>query len=394
LDSAALPMLLFPRSKKFLATSGVGFILILSFIQILASFNSDWRTKPLFHAPHDAATATTTAAAAVADSVKFHMIVTKPNFSVLNLRAIESIFHFHPSAHLCIHTNVNAGFLRENSQLPKPIMRLQRQGYHIETRTYAVLDIVNEIVALKSSTGDDVAINVEAAQSWLARLYQHEKGRHWYSHETDFVRLFLIYVYGGIYMDTDVILVRPLVTTDNGGLSVDSLVAKDHFAEKINCAVLKFLQPRNSFIAHSLNEYFMTYNGSDWDYNGPQLLYRVIQAHPELECPEVGNYSSVYPLAADTNGTAAASCAVNCLSPLSFQPVPWHQWKDYCFAKGSDKIEVGRDLLDNALVHAVHLNNQLTGARIKKRKYMPNSICDLVLKRHRIFRPFWLFWQG
>jgi Glycosyltransferase sugar-binding region containing DXD motif/Alpha 1,4-glycosyltransferase conserved region len=367
-------MLLLPRSRKFLAISGMGFMLMLSFIRIL---------KPLLDASN------VHAAAPVADSVKFHMIVTKPNFSVLNLRAIESIFHFHPSAHLCIHSNVHAGFLRKNSQLPKPIMVLQKQGYHIETRMYTIPDIVSEIVALNSSTGNDVSINVEAAHRWLTRLNQHEKGRFWYSHETDFVRLFLIYFYGGIYMDTDVILVQPLLTTHNGGLAVDSVIAKDHMAGKYNCALLKFLQPRSSFIAHALNEYFMTYNGTDWDYNGPQLLSRIVRAHPELECPEIGNYSSVYPPAADTSGTAAASCAVNCLSPVSFQPVPWNQWKDYCFVKGSDKIEVGRDLLDNAQVYAVHLNNQLTGSRIKKREYMPNSICDLVLNRFRVGRSWY-----
>jgi hypothetical protein len=317
------------------------------------------------------------------DPIKFHIVVTKPNFSTLNLRAIESVFFFHPHAQLYIHSNVKAGFLRNNSLLPEPILALQKRGYHIETTSYTIPDIVHEIVALNSTT-NDVPIDVEAAHSWLDRLPQHEKGRFWYSHETDFVRLFLMYVYGGIYMDTDVVLVRPLVATDKGGLAVDSAIAKDHEAGKYNCALLKFLQPRNTFIAHSLNEYFKTYNGGNWDYNGPQLLHRVVKAHPELECPEVSNYSSVNSLTADTREATAPSCAVNCLSTLSFQPVPWKQWNDYCFVNGSDKIEMGRDLLDNDQVHVVHMNNQYTGARIETREYMPNSICDLVLNRFRV----------
>jgi Glycosyltransferase sugar-binding region containing DXD motif len=184
------------------------------------------------------------------DPIKFHIVVTKPNFSTLNLRAIESVFFFHPHAQLYIHSNVKAGFLRNNSLLPEPVLALQERGYHIETTSYTIPDIVHKIVALNSTT-IDVPIDVGAAHSWLDRLPQHEKGRFWYSHETDFVRLFLMYVYGGIYMDTDVVLVRPLVVTDKGGLAVDSAIAKDHEAGKYNCALLKFLQPRNTFIAHS-----------------------------------------------------------------------------------------------------------------------------------------------
>lgn len=36
----------------------------------------------------------------------------------------------------------------------------------------------------------------------------HAKGQHWYSHETDLIRMLILYMWGSVYMDTDVITVR------------------------------------------------------------------------------------------------------------------------------------------------------------------------------------------
>lgn len=308
----------------------------------------------------------------------FHIIVTKPNFSTLNLRSIESIFYFHPEARLRIHSNVKAGFLVNNTELPPQLLMLRERGYHIEASTFTIPDIVREIATLNTTGNPQVTIDAAAGREWLSQLQNHESGEFWYSHQTDLVRLYLVYAFGGIYVDTDVILVRPLVPVAgrDDGLAVDSAIAKDHNDGNYNCAVLKFMQKGNPFIAHALNEYFRAYNASIWDHNGPLLLFRVLDGHPELECSGT-----------DVRLFGDAQCQVNLLPPLAFQPVPWRDWDDYCFSaekNSSHKVEMGRQLLDNPQVFTIHMNNKFTGERVQSHEYQPNSLCDHVLQRFKV----------
>ena len=48
------------------------------------------------------------------------------------------------------------------------------------------------------------------AEPWLREISAHESGPYYYSHVTDVLRLALLFRDGGVYLDTDVVLARPL----------------------------------------------------------------------------------------------------------------------------------------------------------------------------------------
>ena len=78
--------------------------------------------------------------------ITFHLAFTAPKFTKLNQRCIESIFYFHPTARLIIHSNMENGIhtiAAEKAQvLLKPIQQLIDLGYHIEIIPYEPLIIL------------------------------------------------------------------------------------------------------------------------------------------------------------------------------------------------------------------------------------------------------------
>jgi hypothetical protein len=83
-----------------------------------------------------------------------------------------------------------------------------------------------------------------------------------------------------MYMDTDVIVIRPLDQLDN----VIGFERPDGPAS----GVLKFAKG-NAFLGDCINEYFATYksNTHSWGYVGPNLLKRIYQGkYPECQLPD------------------------------------------------------------------------------------------------------------
>ena len=338
--------------------------------------------------------------------ITFHLAFTAPKFTKLNQRCIESIFYFHPTARLIIHSNMENGIhtiAAEKAQvLLKPIQQLIDLGYHIEIIPYNAADILNRAMTMPNSI-----VNTTFAKVWMSKIStQYSQEKYWYSNESNLLRLCLLYVDGGIYLDTDVILVRPMVVvddeptsnndnmngnsnnntvTDNHGLDVDNVMARD--GNSFECAVMKFVTPGNLFLGHAINNFIRHYNGVDWGNNGPRVFGRTSKEMPHLLCPEPYNYTTT------TVTTVASPKSTNTINPPlpcsmqplpceSFQPVPWRTWLTYCF--DTKKSPVGRNatmIVSRPNVYAVHMNNHIFGTEIEKHIYVKNSICDIVLTK-------------
>ena len=238
------------------------------------------------------------------DIVTFHLAFTVPKFSILNQRCIESIFYFHPKARVILHSNLENGIHTAEQKVLKPIQELIDRGYHIEITPYTAANILQRAISLPNSI-----VDATLANEWMSLIstkYSQEK--YWFSNESNLLRLCLLYVDGGIYLDTDVILVRPMVTvvepsngnnienrakndvTDNNGLNVDNVMARD--GKSFECAVMKFLHPKNVFLGHAINNFILNYNGTQWGNNGPRVFGRTSKAMPYLLCPEPYNYTT------------------------------------------------------------------------------------------------------
>nr|XP_014339662.1 PREDICTED: lactosylceramide 4-alpha-galactosyltransferase-like [Latimeria chalumnae]XP_014339663.1 PREDICTED: lactosylceramide 4-alpha-galactosyltransferase-like [Latimeria chalumnae] len=85
---------------------------------------------------------------------------------------------------------------------------------------------------------------------------------------SDACRLALLYKYGGIYLDTDIIVLKNLMNLTNA-LGIQS-------SFKLNGAVLAF-EPRHEFLGLCLQNFVEKYHGAVWGHQGPNLLTRVLK---------------------------------------------------------------------------------------------------------------------
>jgi len=84
---------------------------------------------------------------------------------------------------------------------------------------------------------------------------------------TDLLRLVVLYEEGGVYLDTDVLVVRSLAPLGN--------VLGYQDSHHVNGAVLKF-ERRSEYLRACIQEFLATYDPTKWGFNGPGLLTRVL----------------------------------------------------------------------------------------------------------------------
>nr|XP_006014090.1 PREDICTED: lactosylceramide 4-alpha-galactosyltransferase-like [Latimeria chalumnae] len=135
---------------------------------------------------------------------------------------------------------------------------------------------------------------------WYARLNQSQE-RYLFPVLSDACRLALMYKFGGVYLDTDVIVLRNLMNFTNAlGLQSSHLV---------NGAFLAF-QPKDEFMGLCLQDFVDHYQGNVWGHQGPNLLTRVLEWWCGIS-------------------TLASCRGVTVLREEAFYPIPYQNWKVY-----------------------------------------------------------------
>ncbi|XP_055297542.1 lactosylceramide 4-alpha-galactosyltransferase-like [Sitodiplosis mosellana] len=98
---------------------------------------------------------------------------------------------------------------------------------------------------------------------------------HLVEHMSDFLRLLVLYKYGGIYLDTDAIVQKNM-----DGLPANFLGKEAYAGTKINGingAVIGFQdQDGHEILELCLNDLITNFNSTGWNQNGPALLTRVL----------------------------------------------------------------------------------------------------------------------
>ncbi|WCJ26994.1 alpha 1 4-glycosyltransferase family protein [Euphorbia peplus] len=91
---------------------------------------------------------------------------------------------------------------------------------------------------------------------------------------SNLARLALLYKYGGIYIDTDVIILKSFGNLSNviGAQTVDMETGN---WSRLNNAVLIF-EKKHPLIFKFIQEFSLTFNGNKWGHNGPYLVSRVV----------------------------------------------------------------------------------------------------------------------
>ncbi|CAG0899342.1 unnamed protein product [Cyprideis torosa] len=87
------------------------------------------------------------------------------------------------------------------------------------------------------------------------------------NHMSDALRLVLLYQHGGLYLDSDVIVMKSM--------------SEDY--KELNNGVMSF-ERGHQFLKEALEEFATTYNPKNWAFNGPQLLERLIKKRCNWPC--------------------------------------------------------------------------------------------------------------
>ena len=286
---------------------------------------------------------------ATEEQLLFHLIFTTSQSNIIRLnngkevsgyfnwrhwRSIESVFHHHPLANIIIHSN---------SLLQHEFDVLTEAGYNIEVHPYNLSDLVK---------------NTPAASFSIDQIRTANTGKNFYSQESNLLRLLVLYKLGGVYIDTDVILVRPLEKL------VWNVVAwEDSEQTSLNGAVMKF-EKGNMFLQACLQEFAENYNGRVWGANGPGLITRVWK-----------EWTSG--LASNNND----SSPLHVLSHSAFYVFPWNKVEIQCFHETSGRLFESNMKMVKEEAYAVHLNSKVTGMEGTQDKLRKGTICKYLLNQ-------------
>ncbi|KAF3449737.1 hypothetical protein FNV43_RR10468 [Rhamnella rubrinervis] len=216
----------------------------------------------------------------------------------------------------------------------------------------------------------DSGFKVQAVTPDLSFLFNDTPSETWYSelkmgnkdpgeiplaqNLSNLMRLAVLYKYGGVYLDTDFIVLRPFNELRNsiGAQSVDG-VSKNW--TRLNNAVMIF-DMKHPLLFKFIQEFALTFNGSKWGHNGPYLVSRVV----ERVRTRPGFNFTVLPTTA-------------------FYPVDWIKIGGL-FKKPKDQVEskwVNEKLVQLSESYGVHLwNKQSSRLAIEEGSVMGRLISD------------------
>ncbi|CAN1806178.1 Uncharacterized protein At4g19900 [Linum perenne] len=166
-------------------------------------------------------------------------------YSIRHQRGLESLLSHHRDACIVV--------LSETIDLDFFINSFVKDGYKIAVA-------MPNLDELLKDTPTSVFASVWA--EW-------RKTKFYPTHYSELVRLAALYRYGGIYLDTDIIVMNPLYSLNNTIGMEDELTGSS-----LNGAVMAFKQ-ESPFVLECLNEFYMTYDDTKLRWNGAELLTRV-----------------------------------------------------------------------------------------------------------------------
>ncbi|KAF8397314.1 hypothetical protein HHK36_016227 [Tetracentron sinense] len=191
--------------------------------------------------------------------VRFFMTWISPArfFHRRELFALESLFKAHP--HGCLMILSGTLDSRHGNQILKPL----------RDRGFRVLAVTPDLSFLVKTT---------PAEVWLDEMKKGNKDPGEIplaQNLSNLLRLVALYKYGGIYLDTDFVVLKKLSGLRNsiGAQSIDIETGK---WTRLNNAVLVF-DKKHPLLFKFIEGFSLTFDGNKWGHNGPYLVSRVVQ---------------------------------------------------------------------------------------------------------------------
>lgn len=147
--------------------------------------------------------------------------------------------------------------------------------------------------------------------SWYTKINSSAE-KYWLHVSSDASRLAIIWKYGGIYMDTDVISIRPIPEKN--------FLAAQGSRYSSN-GVFGFL-PHHPFLWGCMENFVERYNSHIWGNQGPNLMTRMLRLWCRLE---------------DFQELDDLKCPnISFLHPQRFYPIPYPEWRRYYQVWGTE----------------------------------------------------------
>lgn len=268
-------------------------------------------------------------------SLRVFMAWTTPpwSYTVRHQRGLESLLYFHPRACVVVFSDsIELEFFND----------FVKDGY----RVAVVMPNLDELL-------DDTPTHIFASV-WL----DWRKVDLYYIHYTELLRLAALYKYGGVYLDSDVVVLKPLDSLNNS-LGTESL---DNEESSLNGAVMAF-EKHSSFILDCLTEFTATYDDTLLRWNGAELLTRVAKKSIEK------------------NGKNWVNKTFKIQPHWAFFPLSFHNIKSYFTAPDNQYDREMQEVLFMRILNgsfALHFWNNVTSKLVPE----TGSLVEKVLNYH------------
>ncbi|KAJ4840438.1 hypothetical protein Tsubulata_030691 [Turnera subulata] len=208
--------------------------------------------------------------------VRFFMTWISPaeSFGSREFLTLDSLFKVHPRGCLTILSRTLDS--TNGYRILKPLL----------DRNFKVTAVTPDLSFLLKNT---------PAESWFKELKGGKKDPGEIplpQNLSNLIRLAVLYKYGGVYLDTDFIVLKSFAGLRNsiGAQSTDTVSKK---WSRLNNAVLVF-DMNHPLVWKFMEEFASTFNGNKWGHNGPYLVSRVAE---KLEGRPGYNFTVLPPLA-------------------------------------------------------------------------------------------------
>lgn len=189
---------------------------------------------------------------------------------------VESIFHSHPDACVLLLSHamdsaLGRRLVRPFSSLGFRIAAVSPDFRHLFRRT--------------------------PAEAWFSRLKQGsvDPGNVPLGQNlSNLIRLAVLYKFGGVYVDADVIVLRSFASLRNA-IGAQAADGRTGNWSRLNNAVMVF-DREHPLLYKFMEEFTSTFNGNKWGHNGPYLVSRVVAREPPATNFSVLPPAAFYPV--------------------------------------------------------------------------------------------------
>ncbi|PON92639.1 Alpha 1,4-glycosyltransferase domain containing protein [Trema orientale] len=272
--------------------------------------------------------------------IQFFMTWFSPakTFGNRELLAMETLFKSHPQGCLMIISRTMDS--KRGYGILKPVM----------DRGFRVLTVTPDIPFLLKNT---------PAEAWLNEMRKGNKDPGFIpfpQNLSNLIRLALLYKYGGVYLDTDFIVLKDFSSLRNT-IATQSENSNTKQWTRLNNAVLIF-DIKHPLLYDFMEEFALTFNGNKWGFNGPYLVSRVVE--------RVGSNPGYN---------------LTIVPPKAFYPANWIEIRKFLKQPGNETesawVERKVKELNDGGTFAVHIwNSRIRDSKIEEGSVLAKLISD------------------